>query len=102
MTAGYVIRGPEGTITVSAGAQAEIVRRAVERVGGARLRRPRRGLDLELADGRGRVALELSARLGLVLPDLARQVQESVADALGAMCEVQVDVVDVAIEELDT
>jgi uncharacterized alkaline shock family protein YloU len=55
---------------------------------------------LELAEGRARVQLELTARLGVVLPVLAREVQESVADALRTMCGVEVDAVDVSVEDV--
>ena len=101
MTGAYVVRETGGSVTISAAAQQEVVRRAVERVGGARLHRRRRGLDVELADGRARVQLELTAPLGVALPELARQVQASVAEALRHMCEVEVDAVDVSVEDLD-
>jgi uncharacterized alkaline shock family protein YloU len=53
-------------------------------------------------DGRlARVELELAARFGVALPDLARTVQERVADALGTMVELEVEAVDVSIEELE-
>jgi uncharacterized alkaline shock family protein YloU len=93
-------RTDEGTITISSGALTEIVVRAAQSVEGARVRRPRRGLRIDLARGRARVSLELAARRGYVLPDLARAVQESVADALQTMCEVEVDAVDVSVEEV--
>ena len=44
--------------------------------------------------------LELAVTYGRVLPDVARDVQERVAAALGTMCGVNVTAVDVAIEEL--
>jgi uncharacterized alkaline shock family protein YloU len=76
--------------------------RAAERADGARVRRPRRGLELELENGHVRVELELAARFGVVLPDLAREVQERVSGALGEMCGLVVDAVDVSVEELET
>ncbi len=100
MTAPYVVRNSGGSITVSASAQADVVRRAVERVDGARLHRPRRGLVIELAEEPARVRLEVTARLGVVLPALARDVQESVADALRTMCGIEVAAVDVSIEDV--
>ena len=100
MTSAYVMRADDGSITISVAAQHDLVRRAVERVPGARLRRTRRGLHVDLDNGRARVELELTAQLGVVLPDLARQVQESVAEALREAGAVEVDAVDVAIEEL--
>ncbi len=69
---------------------------------GARVRRPRRGLEVELENGHVRVELELAARFGVVLPDLAREVQERVSGALGEMCGLVVDAVDVSVEELET
>jgi uncharacterized alkaline shock family protein YloU len=101
MSDGYVLREDGGSIEVTAGALAQIVQRAVESVEGARVRRPRRGLDLRLEDGRARVDLELAARYGIVLPDLARDVQERVAEALSRMVDLDVEAVDVSIEELE-
>jgi uncharacterized alkaline shock family protein YloU len=101
MSDGYVLREDGGSIDVTAGALAQIVQRAVESVDGARVRRPRRGLDLRLEDGRARVELELAVRYGIVLPDLARDVQERVAEALATMVDLDVEAVDVSIEELE-
>ena len=97
----YELHERAGTITVSPAALTQIVVHAAERVDGARVRRPKRGLELELADGRARVALELAARFGAVLPDLVREVQERVSASLADMCGVVVDVVDVSVEELE-
>jgi uncharacterized alkaline shock family protein YloU len=101
MSDDFVLREDGGSIEVTAGALAQIVQRAVESVDGARVRRPRRGLDLRLADGRARVDLELAVRYGIVLPDLARDVQERVTEALSTMVELEVEAVDVSIEELE-
>jgi uncharacterized alkaline shock family protein YloU len=101
MSDGYVLREDGGSMDVTAGALAQIVQRAAESVEGARVRRPRRGLDLRLEDGRARVELELAVRYGTVLPDLARDVQQRVADALEAMVDLDVEAVDVSIEELE-
>jgi uncharacterized alkaline shock family protein YloU len=101
MSDGYVLREDGGSIDVTAGALAQIVQHAAESVEGARVRRPRRGLDLRLEDGRARVELELAVRYGIVLPDLARDVQQRVADALEAMVDLDVEAVDVSIEELE-
>ena len=90
-----------GTISIPPGTLAQIVQSAAESVDGARVRRPRRALELDVADGRARVALELRVRYGLVLPQLARSVQERVAEALSTMCGLEVEAVDVAVEELD-
>jgi uncharacterized alkaline shock family protein YloU len=79
---------------------AQIVVRAAEGVGGARVRRPRRHLGVEIAGGSARVGIELTVEYGKVLPDVARDVQERVAAALGTMCGVTVTSVNVAVEEL--
>lgn len=99
MSDGFVIDGADGSISVTPGALAAIVRRAAESVEGARIRR-RRGLEVRVDDSRARIELELAADFGLVLPDLAREVQERVAEALSSMCGLSASV-DVTIEELD-
>jgi uncharacterized alkaline shock family protein YloU len=91
-----------GSVTVSDGALAQIVAQAVESVAGARLRKGRRRLELEIETGHGRAELELTVAYGHVLPDVARAVQERVAEALREMCGVVVDAVDVSVEELHT
>jgi uncharacterized alkaline shock family protein YloU len=97
----HVIQGEAGTIEISTGALAQLVIQAAESADGARVRRPRRGLEIEVDAGRVRVELELAARFGVVLPELARDVQERVADALQAMCGLTVQAIDVSVEELD-
>ena len=97
----HELTGPGGTITVTPAALTQIVVRAAERTEGARVRRPRRGLEIELANGHVRVDLELAARFGVVLPDLAREVQERVGGALETMCGLVVDAVDVSFEEIE-
>ena len=97
----YVVAHPEGEVAVSPAALTQIVVTAAEAGDGARVRRPRRGLAVSIEGGQARVSCELVAPYGAVLPDLARGVQSRVAEALGAMCGLQVDAVDVAIEELD-
>jgi uncharacterized alkaline shock family protein YloU len=97
----HELTGPGGTITITPGALTQIVVRAAERVDGARVRRPRRGLEIELVDDHARVELELAARCGLALPYVAREVQERVSGALEAMCGLVVDAVDVSVEELE-
>jgi uncharacterized alkaline shock family protein YloU len=81
-------------------ALAGLVATAAESVDGAEVRRGRRRLEIDLADGSARVRLELVARYGAVLPDIARAVQERVADALTKMCSVKVEAVDVSVEEI--
>jgi uncharacterized alkaline shock family protein YloU len=97
----HVIRGAHGEVRIEGDALAALVIAAAERVDGARARRPRRGLDVSVSDGTVRVELELAARYGTVLPELARAVQEHVTDALRSSAGLTVERVDVAIEELD-
>jgi uncharacterized alkaline shock family protein YloU len=99
--AGHVIPGAGGAITIEPDALAGLVLAAVERVDGARVRRPRRGLDVAVENGTARIALELAARFGSVLPELARQVQANVAEAVSGSAGLAVAAVDVSIEELD-
>jgi len=82
-------------LTITDAALSQIVVGAAEEVDGVRVRR-RRGVEPQ----EGRVTLSLAARYGTVLPDLARDLQAHVADALSTMCDLRVSV-DVSIEELD-
>ena len=84
----HVIPGAQGEVRIEGDALAGLVLAAAELVDGARARRPRRGLDISVGDGRVRVELELAARYGSVLPELAR-------------AGLTVERVDVSIEELD-
>ena len=90
-----------GSVRVSEAALTEIVRRAVASVEGARLRKGRRRLGVEIEGGRARAELQLAVAYGRVLPEVSAAVQERVADALARMCDVEVDAVDVTVEELD-
>src|SRR5213078_3132234 len=92
MTDQLEISAPEGKVTVPAATLARIVVRAAELAEGARVRRPRRGVDVEISNGHATVTLRLAARYGAVL--------RQVAEALGQMCGIEVRTVDVAIEEL--
>ena len=89
-----------GSVSVTEGALQQILTQAVESVEGVRLRKGRRRMALELDGGRARAELGLRVEYGRVLPDVARAVQESVADALTAMCGVSEASVDVTVEEL--
>ena len=100
MTDQLEINAPEGKVTVPAATLARIVVRAAELADGARVRRPRRGVDVEISADHATVTLRLAARYGAVLPQVAEEVQRHVAEALGQMCGVEVRAVDVAIEEL--
>jgi hypothetical protein len=95
-----VLREQTGTITVPAATLTRIVAAAAELVDEARVRRPRRSIDVEISDGRAVVTLHLAARYGTVLPEVAERVQGEVAAALHAMCGLEVRQVDVAVEEL--
>ena len=90
-----------GSVRVSEAALTEIVRRAVASVEGARLRKGRRRLEVELQDGRARAELRLIVVYGSFLPEVSAAVQERVADALAQMFDVEVDAVDVTVEELE-
>jgi Asp23 family, cell envelope-related function len=92
---------PLGTITVPNGTLTSLVVNAAERVDGARVRRPRRDVDVRIDGARAHVGLELSARYGVVLPELAQDVQLAVATALTEMCGVEVTAVDVTVEEVE-
>jgi uncharacterized alkaline shock family protein YloU len=96
-----VVQEDGGSVRVSEAALSEIVRRAVASVEGARLRKGRRRLGVELEGGRARAELQLAVAYGRVLPEVCAAVQERVADALGRMFEVEVEAVDVTVEQLE-
>src|SRR5260370_34456774 len=96
-----VLPEAEGTSTVSPSALAGLVVQAAESVDGVQVRRRRRRLDIDVALGEARVRLELTARYGLVLADVAREVQERVADALVTMCGVRIGGGDISVEEVE-
>ena len=98
---GHTIARPGGTIRIEGDALAALVVAAAEHVDGARVRRPRRGLSVAIADSRARVELELSVRYGTSLPDLGVAVQQAVIEALRVSAGLEVDAVDVSIEELE-
>ena len=100
MTGPLVFRSEAGSVTVTAAALSRLVAQAVSSVDGARLRRPRRGLEIRHADSRASVTLELSVRHGAAMPELARAVQERVAVALARTGGLEVERVDVEIEEV--
>ena len=90
-----------GTVRVSEAALTEIVRRAVASVEGARLRKGRRRLGVELEGGRARAELQLAVAYGRVLPEVSAAVQEQVSAALAQMFDVEVEAVDVTVEQLE-
>jgi uncharacterized alkaline shock family protein YloU len=96
-----LVAEPAGTITVTPPALAGLVIQAAESVDGVQVRRGRRRLDVDVALGEASVRLELTARYGLVLSEVAREVQQRVADALATMCAVRIGSVDVSVEEVE-
>lgn len=96
-----IVQEPGGTITVTAAVLANLVTQAAEEVDGARVRRGRRRLEIDVSAERTRVRLELAARYGVVLPEVARLVQERVAEALTTMCKVKIGAIDVSVEEVE-
>ena len=97
----YVLRNNDGSITLADAALTNIVVQSAESVDGARVRRARRKVAVDLDGKSARVELELTVAYGKVLPDVAQDVQVRVADALTQMCGVEVSAGDVTIEELD-
>jgi uncharacterized alkaline shock family protein YloU len=96
-----VLEEAGGTITVTAPVLANLVTRAAEEVDGVRVRRGRRRLEIDVGRDGARVRLELVARYGAVLPEVARRVQERVADALWSTCGVTTDAIEVSVEEVE-
>jgi uncharacterized alkaline shock family protein YloU len=88
-------------ITVTDAALQQVVVGAAEGVEGARVRRARRHLEIAVDGSRVRVELDVTARYGEVLPALAREVQERVADALAQSCGLQPEAIDVTVAELE-
>jgi uncharacterized alkaline shock family protein YloU len=121
MTDAQRIETDVGTITVPATVVADVVVRSAESVDGARVRQRRlpgarsaqgrwpashpipwrRGVEVDVDGDAAHVSLELAVRRGCVLPDVAREVQERVAESLRAICGLQPNAVDVAVEEID-
>jgi uncharacterized alkaline shock family protein YloU len=90
-----------GTVTIPERTLEQLVVTAAESVDGARVRRVlRRRLEIGVDSGRARVELGLAVRFGRVIPDTVREVQEQVTGALTAMCGLEVEAVDVAVEEI--
>jgi uncharacterized alkaline shock family protein YloU len=83
------------TLTITEAARAQVVTHAAEQVEGVRVRR--RGVTWNGDD----VALQVSARHGIVLPDAARDVQRRVQEAARTMLALELARIDVAVEELD-
>jgi uncharacterized alkaline shock family protein YloU len=95
-----VVRGPEGAVTVAPAALERLVVRAAQTVDGARVRRPKRSVEVAHGGGRASVSFELAVEHGLPVPELARTVQARVAEALATTSGLEVDQVDVSVEEI--
>ena len=80
------------------GALTQLVVTAAESVGGAGVRRPKRTVQVEHGGGSATVSLGLSVAHGVLLPEVAREVQERVAAAVSATCGLEVERVDVVVE----
>jgi uncharacterized alkaline shock family protein YloU len=92
-----------GIVSVDERALVRLVRDAALAVDGVRTVRPRRGVRLEVLDGRGpAVAIVVSARRGAVLPQVGRGVQRRVADALRASLGDPPTKVDVTVDGVET
>jgi uncharacterized alkaline shock family protein YloU len=96
-----LLRTDDGAVSISAAALSRLAVQAAEQVEGARVRRRRRSVRVQVDADRARVSLELTVRHGAVMPELARSVQERVAEALRTMLEVEVDGVAVSVEEVN-
>jgi uncharacterized alkaline shock family protein YloU len=98
VTEPLVLAWPEGTVTVTPAVLEHLVVQAAQSVDGARVRRPKRSVEVGHSEGRASVSFELVVEG--VVPDVAKAVQERVADALAAASGLEVERVDVSVEEL--
>lgn len=98
---GVVTTGPLGRVELTGRALESVVRLAAETVPGVRVRRPRRGVDVAVDGPAAAVSLELSGRIGSVLPELGEAAQRAVADALRRTAGLRARV-DVLVEGLDS
>jgi uncharacterized alkaline shock family protein YloU len=100
VTEPLIVAGQAGTITVAPAALERLVVRAAESVHGARVRRPRRSVDIAHGAGRATVSFELAVEHDVPVPELARAVQSRVAEAVAATSGLEVDRVDVTVSEI--
>jgi Asp23 family, cell envelope-related function len=100
VTEPLVLPGPEGSITLASTALTRLVVGAAESVDGARVRRPRRSVDVARSGGRVSVSLDLVVSPGATVPGLARAVQERVGEAVSSTCGLEVERVDLTIAEI--
>jgi hypothetical protein len=95
-----VVGGPEGSIIVVPAALESLVVQAAQTVEGARVRRPKRLVDVTHGSGRVAVAFELAVEGGVPVPELALAVQKRVAEAVAMSSGLEVESVDVSVEEI--
>ena len=100
MTEPLVLSEKAGTITVAAVALDRVVVHAAESVEGARVRRPKRSVDVAHEAGLASVSFELVIEQGVLVPELAQAVQERVANAVAATTGLEVERVDVTVAEI--
>jgi uncharacterized alkaline shock family protein YloU len=100
VTEPLVLSGQAGTVTVAAVALDRLVVHAAESVEGARVRRPKRSVDVAHRAGLASVSFELAIEQGVPVPKLARTVQKRVADAIAATTGFDVERVDVTVAEI--
>ena len=100
MTEPLVLGGPEGTVTVAPAVLERLVVQAAQSVQGARVRRPKRSVEVSHGNRRAAVSFELSVEGGVPVPEVARAVQERVAGAVAATSGLEVESVDVSVEEI--
>jgi uncharacterized alkaline shock family protein YloU len=100
VTEPLVLRRPEGAITVAPAVLERLVVRAAQSVEGARVRRPKRSVQVDHGEGRASVSLELAVEHGVPVAGLALAVQERVAEAVAATSGLEVERVDISVEEI--
>lgn len=94
-----VVESRLGRIELTGAALASLVVRAAESVPGVQVRRPRRGLDIDVEGQRATVGIALGGPLRGALPEVGEQVQRAIADAVRASAGLDVSVA-VVFEEL--
>lgn len=100
MSKPLVLPGPHGRIEVAGDALDALAATALAPIDGAQLARGRHALELTAVDERLDVELQLTVRAGLVLPDVAAQVQQAVAEAVRGATGVEARV-DVLVAGID-
>jgi uncharacterized alkaline shock family protein YloU len=101
VTEPLVFGGPNGSITVTAGALTRLVASTAQSVDGARIRRPKRAVEVAHGGGSASVSIGLSVKHGVPLAELAHAVQERVAGAVARVSGLEVERVDVVIQEIE-